>query len=318
MNQVHISNRPPAGPPDADFAIVIDFKKDSGDPARVFRAADKTIRALALADNAFCSSIDSSIRTMLVLEDIEAGSIKIWLKNILTATDDDALKNIDWKPAVGKYLVRAKYVYLKWANKSEPEQTLSSLTRDIQTIASETDVLHLPDYAPPQSQDLIAATRTLDEARGDLIEGDELIYRSADEDDIRFDLGIRWDISDLEAMSVKETAVHENMSMNLIVKKPDYLGNSMWDLRHGNKTISAKMEDGDWLEAFQDRQIDIRPGDALKCKVTLENRYGFDNELISESFTITKVMEVLEKHTPRQHSWISGQSLIGRPKDDND
>ena len=49
----------------------------------------------------------------MVLEEIETGSIKIWLGNQLNRVDDDALKKLDWKPLVGKYLVRAKYVFYK-------------------------------------------------------------------------------------------------------------------------------------------------------------------------------------------------------------
>ena len=56
----------------------------------------------------------------------------------------------------------------------------------------------------------------------------------------------------------------------------------------------VSIEDAVWLANFQRRQIDVRPGDALKCLVTVEHNYGYDNELISESHTITKVEAVLE------------------------
>ena len=86
----------------------------------------------------------------MVLEEIEAGSIKVWLRNILSSTDDQALKGLDWKPAVGKYLVRAKYAYLKWSNREGADGSLTALGREIQSIAKETDVLHLPDYSQSQ------------------------------------------------------------------------------------------------------------------------------------------------------------------------
>ena len=104
----------------------------------------------------------------------------------------------------------------------------------------------------------------------------------------------------LEDLSVKETTILENISMNLIVKKPDYLGSSKWDVRHGTKIISAKIEHEEWLTRFQNRQFDIRPGDALKCKVTIEHRYGFDNELISENYSITEVLDVLVNNAAEQ------------------
>lgn len=299
---VNLSTKPPTEPDGADFALYFEFVKGSGDPGRVFRAADQTIRAFKLLDHAFCASVDSNIETVMVLEEIEAGSLKVWLRNILTSTDDQALKGLDWRPAIGKYLVRAKYVYLRWANREGLDGSLTALGREIQQIAQETDVKHLPDYAPPPAGELIEATRTLDEARGMLISGDSMKYISEGNPDIDFNLSIQWNLAELEDLSVKETTTLDNIQMNLIVKKPDYLGVSKWDVRHGTKAISAKIEDGDWLTQFQSRQIDIRPGDALKCKVTIEHRYGYDNELISEKYVITEVLEVLENKAAEQRS----------------
>jgi hypothetical protein len=39
--------------------------------------------------------------------------------------------------------------------------------------------------------------------------------------------------------------------------------------------------------------VDVRPGDALKCLATIEYKYGFDNELLEEEYTVTKVEDVL-------------------------
>src|SRR6266404_1283973 len=144
---VTVSGDPPMPPPDADFGIKIDFKKGEGNPRRVFDAASLLIEGFERFDSTVIESIDNTIEPVLVLEDIEAGSIRIWLKNVLTAADDDALKKLDWKPQVGKYLVRAKYVVLRWldsGDQSSPPQ-LRTLADELRQIARETDVRHLPD-----------------------------------------------------------------------------------------------------------------------------------------------------------------------------
>ena len=82
--------------------------------------------------------------------------------------------------------------------------------------------------------------------------------------------------------------------MILAVKRPDYLGDTKWDLRHGKRSISAKIEDTAWLRRFQAREVDVRPGDALRCEVKIEHLYGHDNELLTERYTIVRVVEVLE------------------------
>ena len=294
-SEVHITTKRPAVPPqDADFAIYIDFKKGVGDPQRVFKAAEGIIGSFQRLDKALCTSIDNDIQPLLVLEEIESGSLKIWLKNLLSAIDDQAFKELDWKPAVGKYLLKAKYIYIDWANKSSTNKsTLNDLSEELKKIAQETDIKHLPDYAPPSLQELAAVTKEIDAVKSALIEGDELKYISSEGESIDFDLKISWEDAELEDMVVKETTKFENMRMNLIVKKPDYLGTSKWDFRHGKIVIPASIQDENWLKSFQARKFDIRPGDALKCTVTVEYSYGYDSELVKESYVVTSVNEIL-------------------------
>lgn len=95
-------------------------------------------------------------------------------------------------------------------------------------------------------------------------------------------------------MATKEKISIPPVQMILAVKKPDYLGASKWDFRHGKRAISGRIDDGDFLTEFQGRKTNVRPGDALRCMVTIEMRYGFDNELISETLIVLEVLEVLE------------------------
>ena len=60
------------------------------------------------------------------------------------------------------------------------------------------------------------------------------------------------------------------------------------------KAISVRINDETFLQEFQTRKIDVRPKDALKCMVQVEMKYGYDNELISETFIIVSVDMVLQ------------------------
>ena len=294
-NQIHTTTRRPSLPPKgADFAIYINFRKGVGDPQRVFRVAERLISSFQRLDRSLCTSIDNQIQPLLVLEEIESGSLKIWLKNFLSAIDDQALKSLNWKPAVGKYLVKAKHIYIDWANKSQlAEPSLGHLSEDLKAIAQDTNVRRLPHYVPPSLPELAAVTKEIDAAKDNLIEGDELKYLQPDGESIDIDLNVSWSDEELDKMVIKETIKFERMTMNLIVKKPDYLGKSMWDFRHGTKIIQASILDGKWLNEFQARKFDIRPGDALTCKVTVEYSYGYDNELLNEKHIVTKVKKIL-------------------------
>jgi hypothetical protein len=157
----------------------------------------------------------------------------------------------------------------------------------------------MPDYSPPFLPQLARITETVDEAKRQLLVGDRMVYADRENHEVEFNLSVHWAADELSEMGIRERVKFENMPMTLIVKKPDYLGQSQWDFRHGRLAISARIKVVQWLQRFQLREIDVRPGDALRCLVTIERRYGYDNELIDEDHTITKVDGVVENHTWR-------------------
>ena len=71
----------------------------------------------------------------MVLEDVEASSLRVFLKNTLSRVDDEALKTLDWKPVVGRYLVKAKYLALEFLDGKVPvgDHSLSYLKEGIVT-----------------------------------------------------------------------------------------------------------------------------------------------------------------------------------------
>ena len=286
--------------PKADFAFCIDFKKGEGSASRVFSATHEFIKACEHLDRKLITSIDANIETVMVLEDIEAGSLKTWLRNKITAIDDKDLKNLNWKPIVGQFLVDAKYCVLNWINEEGDEpRDLVSLSEEIQDQAAKTDVRHIPAYTPISPSDLIKAVKDFENVKEILSEEDKASFITLDRE-VEINLRIKLDIENIEALAVKETQTYPISSIILIVKKPDYLGSSMWELRLGQKPISAKIEDVKWLQDFQSRKINVRPGDALRCSVRHEISYGYDNELVREKFYVEKVHNVEENRYHRQ------------------
>lgn len=293
LADITITTRKPE-PPQADFAFYIDFKKGIGPASRVFSATHEFIKTCERLDKELVVSIDFNIETVMILEDIEASSLKTWLSNAIRSTDDQALKDLDWRPQVGKYLVCAKYLVLKWIDNDTTPRDLLALGRDILKLAAETDVRYLPDYSPVSPTALIDAVRGFQNVKDHFVEGDRASFITPERDPHKMNLTVRLNVEDIEALAVSETQTHSVPSMVFIVKKPDYLGSSMWEFRHGKETIFARIEHDEWLKEFQGRRIDVRPGDALKCQVRIEMLYGHNNELIAEKYYIEKVHAVLE------------------------
>ena len=96
--------------------------------------------------------------------------------------------------------------------------------------------------------------------------------------------------------------------MILKVKKPDFLGNSQWDFKFDNRTITARILDEKWLEDFRNGVFLIQPNDAILAKVIIEVHYGFDNDVVSTTYKIVSVDEVIHPKTPRQNNLFEPHS----------
>ena len=278
----------------ADFCIEIDFKKESEAPGRVFRALSDLIESFHAFDSDLLQSIDSQIESVLLLEDIAAGSVKTWLRYALNAVDDAALKNLDWKQAVGKYLVEAKYYVLKFTEgKTEitDRKDFDQLARNLFTLAEKTDVRQIPAYSSLPPERLLANIERITTATRSLTEGDSVKYLTREDEAIPFNLSFKIIPEAIEDLT--QETIESSMEMILKVKKPDYLGDSRWEFKHENRPIPMKILHIEWLTDFQNRQVDVRPGDSIRAKVQVIVKYGYDLNVVSTHYNILEVIKVI-------------------------
>jgi hypothetical protein len=99
-------------------------------------------------------------------------------------------------------------------------------------------------------------------------------------------------VDDPSALLVEKTLVSPAIDMIFIVEVPDYRATGEWQLKHGQAHVIGTCEAGP-LDRFYRRELDIRPGDALHCRVEFETSYGPDYEVLAERFRILEVIEVL-------------------------
>lgn len=288
-------------PPKADYCIEIQFEKGTEDPARVFRSMQALIETFQEFDHSLVKSIDSNIKPLLILEDIEAGSIKSWLSSALEAIEDDALKNLDWKPAVGKYLVKAKYYAVDFLNGMTKISSISDVKQledKINEAAKETDVKWLSIYEKIPTSKLLHSLEGISTSLSHLQKNDKASYLT-DHEKVDFNLEFGLAPESIEELLTKDKITSQS-EMILKVKKPDYLGESKWDFRHGGRSFPAKIIHKEWLESFQNREIDIRPGDSIRTIVEMTDKYDFNGELIGTDYNILQIIEVIQINSPKQ------------------
>jgi hypothetical protein len=277
-----------------DFVLRVDFEKGSQDPSRIFSTMTSLIQTFQSIDSDLAKTIDSSISPVLLLEDVDSGSLKTYLRNILTSIDDNAIKDFDWKKLVGAYLYKAKYKILEFIDENptiDERKQIESLQKDLLFLAEETNVRGLPGYAPIPTDRLLNGIKKLSSSTSNLAEEDTVEYTTKD-GTIRFNKDFKYDAEKIETLLTREILSSTN-EMVLKVKKPDYLGESMWDFKHGDHPIQAKITHSEWLTEFQSRSFDLRPGDSIRAMVQVQVSYGYKNEIIATHHYVKEVLDIM-------------------------
>lgn len=283
-----------------DFCVKVDFEKGTPHPEKILNAAAQFIESLQSLDVLLVQSVDSKIKPVLLLEEMEAGSLKIWLKQFVKAIPDDALKSLDWKPAVGKYLVLAKHTVLSYLSENgglKDSESLYELSSGLHRLAQDTDARKMPAYRPVSPSEIAQQLKQISEAFEFLNETESISLLSDEDDDVTLYGTLSVKQEDIVNILAGDSISNE-VEKILIVRKPDFLGDTQWDFRHEKKKFSARIDHAEWLSQFRAGEIDIRPGDALRV-ITLETTtYGKDGEVLSEDSSITKVLGVIREFAP--------------------
>lgn len=292
-----------------DFCIEVQFSRNSEHPERVFQATTQLIEACHALDTTLAESVGASIRPALLLQRVTAGSIRVWLRTALESLDDEALKELNWKKGIGAYLVKGKYRILQFINE-RPKVTsraeLQTLQGDLKALAAESDVTHLPSYEPVSLVKLLRNFEAVEASLSHLHDDDAAFYETPTE---RVGLNREFHVEPgtIERLLTRET-IRNEVAAILKVKKPDYLGASMWQLVYEDRAVEAKLGDAEWLLKFQNREIDVRPGDSLRAVFEVIAHYGFENQVIAKHYQVLKVLAVVPVPTLRQTLLIDDEA----------
>jgi len=280
----------------ADFCIKIDFEKNSpGDPSRIFEAMLGLIRCFQSLDESLAESVDKEVRTELILTDIEAGSLITWLRTHLLDIDDAELMEHGWKAITRTFMVKSKHLLLRFLqDRKLDKSSMKQLQKDIEHMAEETKVKRIPTYGIIPRKALLDFYEHTSTSVSLLTKKDKAKYISpGEETDISKEYAISEEIRE-EILTKESSTSHHDLI--LPVKKPDYLGQSKWELKYQGHTIEAAIEDKEWLSSFQKGSISLSPGDSLSARVGFEVKEVFDTGETVVHYHILKVKDVIRGH----------------------
>ena len=291
----------------SEFGIIIDYKKNSENPARVFQVMADLITAFQRIDKRLAELIDANIEPVILLEDIHSGSIQAWLRIALISNPDDSLYPANWKPLIGQFLIKGKMSlidFMKDRSTINDNLELKPLADQIMQLAEMVNLKLLPTYPPLKQRKLLECLKDISMSLSPLMKGDRVNYISLDHGESALNIQFKLSSEDIEDLLTKNTSVKRGEKV-LKIKKADYLGESMWDFKQGQITIQASIFDKGWLNDFQAGKITILPGDSLRATVSEYCRFDQNENLIGINYRVDSINEII--HASDQSEMFSDE-----------
>jgi hypothetical protein len=274
----------------SDSDIVIEVLA-SGGARRPPQLADAQLveDAVEASYRALAGAAQVRLERVAVLDEVAKRSLSLWLRvEARPAGDADTLSDGP-DSALLKFLARGTLAIIAWMDGS-PTLQLSNLQQAMRVLTWGTSVTTTAQPVLPSSAELVEAISGWQRAKKALGPSDSVRIITTN-GSAKLDLSKR--IADPRALLLARKLVNHSADMIFVVEMPDYQGVGNWQLKHGGSSTSVIVEPGTMLDKFYRRELDIRPGDALRCKVDVETSYGPDHEVLGERFRVVEILEVL-------------------------
>ncbi len=271
---------------DADVVIEVTASagaRRSPELATVQRLQD----AVEASYRALAGPMQVEVEAVAVLEEVAKRGLTLWLR-VKTRGGTEALAGAS-DASLLKFLARGTLAIIAWMDGS-PTLQLSDLQQAVRVLAWGTSVTTSANPVLPSSSALVGAISAWQGAKSALSGGDTVRIVT---NNGSADLDLAKTIADPRTLLLARKLVNHSADMIFLVEMPDYQATGQWQLKHGGTRTIAYCEQGTLLDKFYRRELDIRPGDALRCRVDFETSYGPDHEVLVERYRIVEIIEVL-------------------------
>ncbi|HET7576314.1 MAG TPA: hypothetical protein VFK19_07090 [Sphingomicrobium sp.] len=273
-------NRNEPAPPQIGVELLLVDEREPGSDLPWLRPLQGAIEA---SYQALSGSDRTQVQPVAILDELEERRVKVRFR-----TDLESGRVAESGQFLSRFLSRGTLAMITWMDES-PTLRLADLQQALRVLSAGTSATESIGHAAPDSASLLAAITAWQSAK-EALAGCESVRISFQHGAAELNLAKRIDDPSTLLVSKKVAAVSE---MILVVEQPDFGATGEWKFKHRDTHITTTCEPGTLLSGYYQREVDIRPGDALHCRVETETFYGPDHDVLTQRFKILEVLEIL-------------------------
>lgn len=275
------------------FGIRVYYDQESGSPARVFITLSKLIEAFEDSSKIILKGIPSvEVEPSFLIENVEKNCLTAWLRNVFRLNKPTVAFNPN-KASNLLNKVQTRIIQIGESSVSEEQivHELDALRNEMYEMSPEDNPVEgMPIIVPPTRQEILGSLGRYQSATKTLEGGDVAKYVSSSGAEVSFDFPFEFTPGAIKDVLTRDEYTGRSRVI-LKVKKPDYLGSSMWEFKL-DKLIDAKISDEQWLNDFRSRKVPLFPEDSIVAELETTTRYDVDGNMISQDFNVVKVLDV--------------------------
>ena len=276
------------------YEIKLEFDSKTENPSRLFQSFADIIDSVSNLDRILAQSVDTKVTSRIFLDDIEKGSLIAKLWDELIISEDGKIDSIESPISVQEYVEETRALTLDFVtNKESSIRNLEKLTEQISNVAKEKELDKTFNYAEPNLLDLAKSINLIVDSTKNLTDKESFSVKSPNREVKEINSSSQK--IDLEAVenTLTDQEITNESTIFYKIKRPDFLGDSQWEFKHGSKAIKIKILHDEWLEKFHNGSKVVLPGDSLKVKIKQTNKYNKNGYLISEKIEIIQVLDII-------------------------
>ncbi|PTX14701.1 hypothetical protein C8N40_110130 [Pontibacter mucosus] len=275
------------------FDIKLEFDKSTENPSRLFQSFAELIDSISRLDTVIAKTVNTTVSAKIYLDDFEKGSLIAKLWNELILNDDNKIDDVQSSEPVSEYIEEARAASLNYLSNGKSSVTeLQGLNKEIKNIADKKDLAKSFNYVDVDLLELASALNEVNNSTDKLTDKEKYTVTSPNTDARELKAGTpKIDIEAVENALTSDTITNTSQ-VYYKIKRPDFLGDSQWEFKFGNKNIKAKILHEEWLTKFHNGEVVVVPGDSLRVKVKQVSKYNKNGYLISDKIEIVEVLGI--------------------------
>lgn len=280
-----------------EYELKLDFVSGQNNPEQLYLAMISAFKFLQESDTVLARSISKDNRVTMSLIGIKEGSLRNFVRTRTECPENDLQpQNTILEEKVTQYFVQGKKAItqgLLALNEINNENELNEIVEGVKKAAIESEIISEPFFSLPTPEKIKDLAIIAEESTRHLDANSRILYIENNENPIQLPKVLSVDKGLFEEIDKRKTVKSERVIV-LKVKKPDFLGDSKWEMKHGSQRIVCKIIDENWIERFKNKEVLVFPGDSLEAKVLLVEEYNIKGDLVKTEYTILEILDVIQ------------------------